>query len=70
MLKTISSGIVHFKVGFGAVFALTGSRVIGGLVALTEPLVDTVAHHYHEKARARFLGRSRGPQPAACATGA
>jgi len=44
--------------------------VIGGLVALTEPLVDTVAHHYHEKARARFLGRSRGPQPAACATGA
>jgi len=25
MLKTISSGIVHFKVGFGAVFAPRGA---------------------------------------------
>ena len=59
MIKTVSFGIVHFTVAFGVVFALTGSFVIGGLVALIEPLVNTVAYHYHEKAWDRFRGRSR-----------
>lgn len=61
MIKTISFGIVHFIVAFGVVFALTGSFVIGGLVALIEPLVNTIAYHYHEKAWTWFRGRSRGP---------
>ncbi len=59
MIKTISFGIVHFTVAFGVVFVLTGSLVIGGLVALVEPMVNTVAYHFHEKAWERI--RSRAP---------
>jgi uncharacterized membrane protein len=66
MMKTISFGIVHFTVAFAVVFALTGSLVIGGLVALIEPLVNTLAYHYHEKA----WDRIRAPtQPAAVLQG-
>ena len=62
MIKTISFGIVHFTVAFAVVFALTGSLVIGGLVALIEPLVNTLAYHYHEKVWDRI--RARGPTQA------
>jgi uncharacterized membrane protein len=68
MIKTLSFGIVHFTVAFAVVFALTGSLVIGGLVALIEPLVNTLAYHYHEKAWDRI--RARTPtQPAAVLQG-
>ena len=63
MIKTISFGIVHFAVAFAVVFALTGSLVIGGLVALIEPLVNTLAYHYHEKVWDRI--RARAPTQAA-----
>jgi uncharacterized membrane protein len=47
---------------------LTGSLVIGGLVALIEPLVNTLAYHYHEKVWDRI--RARAPtQPAAVLQG-
>jgi uncharacterized membrane protein len=59
VIKTLSFGIVHFTVAFAVVFALTGSFVIGGLIALIEPLINTVAYHYHEKAWVWFRGRSR-----------
>ena len=59
MIKTVTFGFVHFTVAFGVVFALTGSLVIGGLAALIEPLVNTVAYHYHEKAWEWFRGRAR-----------
>ncbi|WP_018954079.1 DUF2061 domain-containing protein [Thioalkalivibrio sulfidiphilus] len=73
MIKTASFAIVHFSVAFAVVFALTGSVVIGGLVALVEPLVNTVAYHFHEKVweriRARRAARAsatpRGPAIAA-----
>ena len=58
MIKTISFGIVHFTVAFAVVFALTGSLVIGGLVALIEPLVNTLAYHYHEKVWDRIRARA------------
>lgn len=67
MTKTISFGIVHFTVAIGVVYALTGSLVIGGLIALIEPLVNTAAYHYHEKAWAWFRARPCGPQRTACA---
>ncbi|ACL71587.1 DUF2061 domain-containing protein [Thioalkalivibrio sulfidiphilus] len=73
MIKTASFAIVHFSVAFAVAFALTGSVVIGGLVALVEPLVNTVAYHFHEKVweriRARRAARAsaapRGPAIAA-----
>ncbi|MCA1789137.1 MAG: DUF2061 domain-containing protein [Thioalkalivibrio sp.] len=58
MIKTISFGIVHFTVAFAVVFVLTGSLVIGGLVALIEPMVNTLAYHYHEKAWDRIRARA------------
>jgi len=41
---------------------MTGSVVLGGAVALIEPLFNTVAYHYHEKAWDWFRGRPQaGP---------
>ena len=50
LLKTISFGAVHFVVGFSVAYALTGSLVIAGGIALIEPAVNTVAFYFHEKA--------------------
>ncbi|MGH6929579.1 MAG: DUF2061 domain-containing protein [Dongiaceae bacterium] len=54
MTKTITFAIVHFTVAFTVAYALTGSLAVGGLVALVEPLCNTVAYHLHEKAWHRF----------------
>jgi uncharacterized membrane protein len=53
MTKTVSFGIMHMTVAFAVVWLMTGSIVIGGAVALVEPLVNTVAYHFHEKLWAR-----------------
>ncbi len=50
LMKTVSFGIVHFVVGFSVAYALTGSLVIAGGIALIEPAVNTVAFYFHEKA--------------------
>lgn len=49
VIKTLSFGITHMLVAFLVVFALTGSLVLGGLVALVEPMANTVAYFVHEK---------------------
>ena len=49
MTKTFSFAAVHFTVAFGVGFALTGSWVVGGALALVEPACNTVAYHFHEK---------------------
>jgi uncharacterized membrane protein len=59
MTKTLTFGIVHFSVAFGVVYLLTGSLVIGSAVALIEPVVNTVAYHYHEKAWTWFRDRQQ-----------
>lgn len=46
--KTASFAIVHFTVAFMVTWALTGSWVLGGLIALLEPLCNTVAFGVHE----------------------
>ena len=58
MTKTFTFAAVHFTVAFAVGFALTGSVVVGGLLALVEPAINTVAYHLHERAWQRF-GRSR-----------
>jgi uncharacterized membrane protein len=55
MTKTASFAVVHFTVAFSIAYLLTGSVAVGGLVALVEPLCNTVAYHLHEKAWA-WLG--------------
>jgi len=60
MTKTLSFAAVHFAVAFTVGYVMTGSIVVGGLLALVEPACNTVAYHLHEKAWARW-----GRRPAA-----
>jgi len=49
MLKTISFAIMHFTVAFTVAYLLTGDWVVGGLLAVIEPAVNTVAYFFHEQ---------------------
>ncbi|KJG09284.1 DUF2061 domain-containing protein [Photobacterium kishitanii] len=49
MKKTLSFATIHFTVAFSLAFLLTGDLLIGGLIALVEPMVNTVAFYFHEK---------------------
>ncbi|KZE34309.1 DUF2061 domain-containing protein [Crenobacter luteus] len=49
MLKTATFAACHFSVAFGVAYLLTGSVGVSGLLAVVEPLVNTVAYHFHEK---------------------
>lgn len=61
MTKTASFAAVHFTVAFTVAYLLTGSVAVGGLVALVEPLCNTVAYYFHEKLWARFGGQREPP---------
>ncbi|ABP79121.1 predicted membrane protein [Stutzerimonas stutzeri A1501] len=45
---------MHFCIAFSVTYALTGSVVIGGLVAVVEPLCNSVGSHVHERIWQRF----------------
>lgn len=60
MIKTASFGVMHITVAFLVVWAMTGDWMIGGAVALVEPLVNTVAYHFHEKVWLRIRHRKGG----------
>lgn len=49
MIKTATFASMHFTIAFGVAWALTGDPIVGGLVALVEPAVNTVAFYFHEK---------------------
>ena len=57
MLKTMSFAAVHFTVAFTIGYLLTGSVLVGGVMALVEPACNTVAYHFHEKAWAHATAR-------------
>ncbi len=48
-LKTATFATVHFNVAFTVVYLLTGDAFIGGIMAMLEPSVNTVAYYFHEK---------------------
>lgn len=48
-MKTITFAITHFTVAFSVAYLLTGSFIVGGLIALVEPAVNTVAYMIHER---------------------
>lgn len=50
LAKTLTFAALHFTVGFGVTYALTGSVSIATGVALIEPAVNTVVFYFHEKA--------------------
>lgn len=51
--KTTSFAVLHFSVAFGVTYALTGDWQVSGVVALIEPMVNTVAFFFHELVWAR-----------------
>jgi uncharacterized membrane protein len=58
LAKTLSFAAVHFTVAFAVAYLLTGSLIVGGLLALVEPMCNTFAYHLHEKAWVRIRNRS------------
>ena len=58
VLKTLSFAALHFGVAFTVAYALTGSVAIATGIGLIEPLANTVAFYFHERAwqRAEFPG--------------
>lgn len=54
LAKTASFAAVHFTVAFGIAYLLTGSIGIASAIALIEPLANTVAYYFHERAWLRF----------------
>ncbi len=56
-IKTATFAITHMTVAFGVVYVMTGDPLLGGAVALIEPLVNTVAYFFHERIWERFLNR-------------
>ncbi|ATG74775.1 hypothetical protein CGX12_02425 [Zobellella denitrificans] len=59
MYKTITFALVHFTVAFTVAWLLSGDVLVGGLIALVEPMVNTVAYFFHEKAWSKFGRRRR-----------
>ncbi|MCG8518370.1 MAG: DUF2061 domain-containing protein [Pseudomonadales bacterium] len=49
LLKTITFAITHFTVAFTVAYVLTGDILIGSLIAMVEPAINTVAYFFHEK---------------------
>ena len=49
MLKTFSFTLMHFTIAFTVAYLLTGDIMVGGLVAMVEPAVNTVGYIIHEK---------------------
>jgi len=54
MAKTFSFAILHFTVAFTVGYLLTGSVMVGGLLAIIEPACNTVVFYFHEKAWKNF----------------
>ncbi len=58
MKKTFTFAVLHFSVAFSVAYVLTGSLGISSAVALVEPMVNTVAFYFHEKAWQKFGDKS------------
>jgi len=54
MTKTLSFAATHFTVAFAVGYAMTGSVLVGGALAVVEPAINTIAYHIHEKVWSRF----------------
>jgi uncharacterized membrane protein len=67
LLKTITFAITHFTVAFTVAYLLTGDIIIGSLIAMIEPSINTVAYFFHEKIWARKQ-QSRQAQAGAMAS--
>ncbi len=70
MTKTMSFAAVHFTVAFTVAYLMSGSVWVGGAIALVEPVINTVAYHFHELAWKRRRQRRGDTGPAGHAVAA
>ena len=63
MAKTATFTVMHFSVAFTVVYLLTGDFLVGGVVALVEPLINSLAYFAHERIWERIRS-AKGPHPA------
>ena len=49
MIKTLTFAVMHFAIAFAVTYLITGDLILGGLVAIVEPAVNTVGYFFHEK---------------------
>ncbi|GMQ47268.1 DUF2061 domain-containing protein [Vibrio sp. 10N] len=49
MIKTLTFAGIHFSIATMVAFALTGDFLLGSLVAMVEPTINTGAFYLHEK---------------------
>lgn len=40
--------VMHFSIAFSVAYIITGSVLVGGLLAIIEPAINTVAFYFHE----------------------
>ena len=68
LLKTMSFATLHFGVAFSVAYALTGSVAVATGIGLIEPLANTVAFYFHERAwrKADGRGAARNNAPTMC----
>jgi uncharacterized membrane protein len=50
LAKTVTFAVVHFSVAFGIAYLITGSIGIASALALVEPMANSVAYYFHERA--------------------
>jgi uncharacterized membrane protein len=50
LTKTATFAALHFSIGFGVAYLISGSLPVALGVALIEPAVNTVAFFFHERA--------------------
>lgn len=62
MTRTATFTVMHFGIAFTVVSLMTGDFVLGGAVAIVEPLINSLGCFVHERVWDR-LRRARG-QPA------
>lgn len=59
--KTLSFAVCHFTVAFTVAYLLTGNFGISSVLALVEPMCNTVAYFFHEKLWNRLQARKPLP---------
>jgi uncharacterized membrane protein len=58
MTKTLTFAAMHITIAFVIVYLMTGDVVVGGAVALVEPICNSIGYFFHERLWERW--RSTG----------
>lgn len=56
-MKTATYSVTHMIVAIAVAYAISGSWMVALGIGLIEPMVQTVAYHFHEQTWRKFLGR-------------